>query len=122
MCGINVWVECIIDYHVKNSNYCGGTPIREWDDGSNAHWGKLKGISDCKNECNKHIECSGFDDKISTGVCGNWMRAPLKLQHLNNNGINCYTKQSRKKQFLASAESTKPTEKILMPPGKNYSI
>ena len=71
---------------------CGGSDIIQWDDGSSANWGTVSGITECKNECDKHVECAGFVNVYSTGICGYWKRGPLKLN--DEYGINgdCYIK------------------------------
>ena len=68
------------EYFVMNYSSCGGVSIKKWDNGSSSNYGTLKNISNCKETCNMHDECEGFDHRLSTDVCGFWKRAPLRLK------------------------------------------
>ena len=72
---------------------CGGSDINQWDDGSSANWGTVSGVTECKNECDKHAECAGFVNVYSTGKCGYWKKGPLKLKvHDFGTDRDCYMK------------------------------
>ena len=82
--------EHFADYQVKKVYKCVGDSIKVWNDGSSSNYGKLKGISNCKETCNMHDECEGFTHRLSTGVCGFWKRAPVQPYYYV--GYNCYIK------------------------------
>ena len=52
----------------------------------------MSGLTECKNECNKHAECAGFVNVYSTGKCGYWKRGPLKLNDKHGTKRDCYMK------------------------------
>jgi len=86
--------EIIYDYQVTKSHSCGGVDIKKWDDGTNSNWGLHKGISRCKDECNKHDECAGFVVIHSLfPTCGHWKRSPLKLTQELGKDRDCYLKE-----------------------------
>ena len=82
------------DYEVAKSHSCGGVDIKKWHDGTNSNWGLHKGISRCKDECNKHNECNGFEVIHSLfPTCGHWKQSPLNLTKELGKDRDCYIKK-----------------------------
>ena len=88
--------EMKIAYEITKGYSCCGIPIRQWKDGTHAKWGMHKGLSNCKNECNQHIECKGFVAVHSTGVCGHWKSGPLRLTEKYGKDRDCYMKKMKR--------------------------
>lgn len=84
-----------VDYEILNGNYCGGSSINSWDDGSSADW-DVSGIPECKKICSEHSECTGFnhntdiDMELYGNRCGFWKTGPIS--GYSNSRFNCYKK------------------------------
>ena len=79
-------------YTVIANTHCGGRRIKQWKDGLDSNYGKVKGIRNCKRICDAHEECNGFVHRETDHVCGFWKGAPLKPKEKEKR--NCYEKQT----------------------------
>jgi len=80
------------EYTLYQSKHCGGGSINRWADGSNARYGGMSGIENCKAECDAHPECAGFVQRDSDNKCGFWKSGPLNPH--GNAGHHCYAKST----------------------------
>ena len=77
-------------YEVTKGFHCGGESIKSWDDKTSTNYGKVTGVFNCEEICNKHVECAGFVYRLDKDVCGHWKRAPLTPYKSKID--NCYQK------------------------------
>jgi len=80
------------EYTLYQSKHCGGRSINRWADGSNARYGGMSGIENCKAECDAHPECAGFVQRDSDNKCGFWKSGPLSPH--GTAGHHCYAKST----------------------------
>ena len=66
--------------------------IERWQNGSDAYYGQLKGLNNCKKMCQKHKECGGFTNDKSTGICGHWITGYTNLAGHPETNKECYSK------------------------------
>ena len=78
------------EYKLSEKHVCNGTRLDVWDDNNTTHYGEMKGISNCTEECNLHDECGGFSVHHD-GNCGFWNRLPLKISA--EPSFACYEKK-----------------------------
>ena len=81
-----------------NGKHCGGQSIQAWNDGSNANYGTLIGLPECKEMCSGHPECAGFVHRTTDNICGFWKMGPLNPHLLENH--NCHRKIEGKNVVL----------------------
>ena len=83
-----------LGYNVTSEHSCSGEVIQTWDDGSDANYGIMKDIYECKEECDRHKECGGFSYIPSSGICGHWKRGPITLTQKYGTDRVCYMKKN----------------------------
>ena len=77
-------------YSVTKGKHCGGTSIKEWNDGMNSNYRRVDDLDECIGICNLHAECDAFVYRLRDGICGMWKKGPLYLN--TKSGHDCHKK------------------------------
>jgi len=103
-------------YREHLNTECVGEAIETWADGTSATYGTMKGLDQCKAECDRHHDCGGFVHKDLDDSCGYWR----KIGTVNQNEMEQHQCYERMKQECYSDKHYMQTQQRMQEQGWEF--